>query len=59
MIRSILIGAVFGLVVTYLGAAFVAWELNPGEWNEGGRVMVMIISFSFAGLLAIHRSDSC
>ena len=37
-------------VFTYLIGAFVAWEMNPADWTEIGR-LVLVGSGAFFGLL--------
>ena len=31
---------VAGLAMAYLFGSFVAWDLNPGAWDQGGRFML-------------------
>lgn len=37
----------------YLVGAFVAWDINPAYWSEGGRVVFAIAGTCFGTILAI------
>jgi hypothetical protein len=51
---AIIIGA--ALVVLGIGA-FIAWDINPGNWTEAARGTVAILSAGAAVMAAILTKD--
>jgi len=51
MIRMAL-GFITGNVVLYLAFAFIAWEINPANWNSGGRALAVVFGAMVGVLLA-------
>ena len=51
MIRMIF-GFIAGNVVLYLAFAFIAWEINPANWNSGGRALAVVFGATTGVLLA-------
>lgn len=52
MIRMAL-GFITGNVVLYLAFAFIAWEINPANWNSGGRALAVVFGAMVGVLLAV------
>ena len=52
MIRMIF-GFIAGNVVLYLAFAFIAWEINPANWNSGGRALAVVFGATTGVLLAV------
>jgi hypothetical protein len=48
--KALVFCAVFGLV--YLGSAFVAWEINPGDWSDFGRFTTVLIGGAIGAAVA-------
>ena len=44
------------LVVAYLISAFLAWDFNPGNWEDGGRFMSVLTGVALSAL-ATWRAD--
>ena len=52
LIAAVLIGAfIYGL------AAFMVWELNPGEWSEASRVITGIWFLVATGIYALNKEQ--
>jgi hypothetical protein len=51
MIRMIF-GFIAGNVVLYLAFAFIAWEINPENWNSEGRALAVVFGAEVGVLLA-------
>lgn len=50
----VLVSAIISVVVFYISGAFIANELNPGNWSSDGRAFMVLVSFcGAAGLSAI------
>lgn len=32
-----------GLLAVYVAAAFIAWEINPRNWNSDGRLVAVML----------------
>jgi hypothetical protein len=56
MIRMIF-GFTTGNVVLYLAFAFIAWEINPANWNSGGRALAVVLGAVVGALLAVMAMD--
>ena len=56
MIRMVF-GFITGNVVLYLAFAFVAWEINPANWNSGGRALAVVFGAAVGVLLAVMAMD--
>ena len=39
-------------VVLYLAFAFIAWEINPANWDAGGRALAVIFGAMFGAFSA-------
>jgi len=52
MIRMVL-GFIAGNVVLYLAFAFIAWEINPANWDSGGRALAVVFGAGVGVLLAV------
>jgi hypothetical protein len=50
-------GFIAGNVVLYLAFAFVAWEINPANWNSGGRALALVLGAATGILLAAMAVD--
>lgn len=44
------------LAVTYLAAAFIAWDLNPANWHEAGRLATAVLGL-FCAVVIIIEAD--
>jgi len=42
-----------GMLVVYLIAAFISWELNPGAWDLQGRLAVGLFAPFVGGILVL------
>lgn len=50
-IRNGLIATVGMLFFVYLCGAFIAWEINPSDWNVGLRTVLAVVGFIVSGLI--------
>jgi hypothetical protein len=46
-------GFIAGNVMLYLAFAFIAWEINPANWNSGGRALAVVFGATTGVLLAV------
>lgn len=40
-------------VLLYLGFAFIAWELDPSQWSNGGRASLVVLGTFFGIFSAV------
>lgn len=57
--RIVLAALAFILVlsVTYIVSAFIAWDFNPGRWDDFGRVFTSIFGLMFSAIAAGKTMD--
>jgi hypothetical protein len=56
MIRSVFAFIAVNVFV-YLAFAFVAWEINPADWTNGGRAAGVLLGSMLGCLGAIAAGD--
>lgn len=40
-------------ILTYMIGGFIAWDFNPGNWDEFGRFLIALLNVIFSILLTV------
>ena len=46
---------IFAFFVFYLSLSFIKWSLDPGEWGEKPRAVVVFLTATAVAILAIRE----
>lgn len=46
--KKVILLPILSVVITYLLAAFIVWDINPVHWTESGRFLCAIMTIMLA-----------
>ena len=55
---GIILGVLSLLLIPYLLVSFAVWNLNPGEWKEGARVITIVFTIGILIICMPYLFDS-